>query len=93
MEDFIKRDSLWINVAREAYKAQKLRKQYEELEKKLLEQLKEVSENKSSFGGGFKFQCIERKGSIDYGSIEMLKTINLEQYRRDSTQSWKLFKE
>jgi len=92
MEDFIKRDKLWINIAREAYKAKMLRKQYEDMEAELLAKLKEVSQDKSSIGGGFKFQCVERKGSIDYSSIELLKTIDLEPYRRDSTKSWKLEK-
>jgi hypothetical protein len=93
MEEFKKRDMTWISIAREAYKAQKLRKEYEELEKKLLDKLKEQSEHTNSFGGGFKFACIERSGSIDYKAIEILKTIDLEQYRREPVKSWKLFKE
>lgn len=91
--EFIKQSKAWENVAKEAYKAQKKRKEYEELEKKLLEQLKEVSSNECSEYGEFRFQKIERKGSIDYSIIPGLRCVDLEQYRQqEPTICWKLFK-
>jgi len=91
--EFLKKDKEWEVVAREAYKAQKRRKEYEEIEKKLLAQLKELSENQNCEGSGFRFQRIDRRGSVDYAAIPELKLIDLEQYRRDGIiSSWKLFK-
>jgi len=91
--EFIKQSKAWENIAREAYKAQKLRKEYEELEKKLLAELKELSANENSEFGQFRFQKIERKGSIDYAAIPILKEMDLEPFRRAGTiVAWKLFK-
>jgi len=91
--DYIKREKEWENIAKEAYKAQKRRKEYEMLEKKLLEQLKFLSENESSESKNFRYQKIERKGSILYSKIPQLQGIDLEPYRKEGlTTSWKLFK-
>ncbi len=89
--EFIKQSKAWENVAKEAYKAHKKRKEYEELEKKLLAELKEVSSNESSEYGKYRFQKIERKGSVDYMSIPEIQSIDLDSYRKKSSFCWKLF--
>jgi len=90
---FIEKDKTWESVAREAYKAQKMRKEYEDLEKRLLDDLKALSNNENSEFGQFRFQKIERKGSINYAAIPLLKEIDLEPYRRqEPIVAWKLFK-
>lgn len=40
--------------------------------------------------GGHKMSLIERKGAVDYGAIDALKTINLEQFRKPSTKYVKI---
>lgn len=80
----------WVQVAREVYKAQQYRKRYEELEKALLAELIQLSDNKEAYGGGFKLEQIVRKGSVDYKSIPVLKELNLEPYRKESSSYWKL---
>ena len=80
----------WVQVAREVYKAQQYRKRYEELEKTLLAELVQLSHNKEAYGGGFKLEQINRKGSVDYKSIPLLKDLDLEPYRKESSSYWKL---
>ncbi len=41
--------------------------------------------------GSIKVQKILRKGNVDYSRIEMLKTLDLEQYRKPSSESWRIF--
>ncbi len=93
--ELIKQDSTWIEVARELYKAMQWRKEWEAAEKKLKSQLIELSDNKNAYGGSFKFEMIERKGNVDYDLICDLhipgyKDIDLDEYRKESSASWKL---
>lgn len=93
MTKFIKRDTNWEKLAKEAYKVQKKRKELEEQEKELLNHLKEVSDYQSAQGKSFKFQLIERRPGVKYGLIPELKYIDLDKYRPEGVlQSWKLFK-
>lgn len=87
---FIKQNKNWIETARSLHKAQEYRKQYEALEKKLKEELLEMCEYKPSYGGGFKLEAIERKGTVDYSIIPELKGIDLDAYRKEATVAWKL---
>lgn len=80
----------WIELAKQAMKIQQHRKQLEELEKKLIGDLKELSQNVSSRGGNITFTASIRRGSVDYSIIPELRTVNLENYRKPSTESWKL---
>lgn len=56
----------------------------------LKQKLIELSENTSTRGGEFIFECIERKRSVQYKLIPELKTIDLEQYRSSMQRLWKL---
>ena len=85
-------ETMWLTLAREAYEAQQKEQEYAELKRTLLEQLKVASEHKSVAMGEYAFVLSYRKGSIDYGSIEELKKINLELYRKEEVSVWKLIK-
>ena len=87
---YTERNGEWIEKAKQALKVQQLRMQYEEMETKLLKELKSLSENVSSKGGGITFTASIRKGSVDYGSIPELRTVDLELYRKPHTETWKL---
>lgn len=41
-------------------------------------------------GHGFGIHLMTRKGNVDYGKIEILKDIDLEQYRKPSTQYYRI---
>jgi|SRR5665213_272049 len=88
--EIIVRDESWARVARDLMKTRQERKKYEEVEAKLMETLKELSQHRSSRFGGFVFKSIERKGSVDYTLIPGLKCMDLEVYRRPGTVSWVL---
>lgn len=57
-------------------------------EKKLREELIELAGNQSSRGAGIRLSLSTRKGLINYQSIPELKEIDLERYRRPSTEVW-----
>lgn len=76
--------------ARELYEAQKRRKQYELLEDKLKEELKELCGHESHSENGFNFAYIVRKGQVQYNKIPALKNMNLEPFRGPDIKQWKL---
>lgn len=57
-------------------------------EKKLREELIELAGNQSSRGAGIRLSLSIRKGLINYQSIPELKEIDLERYRKPSTEVW-----
>lgn len=53
-------------------------------------QLKDLSQGVDSKGGGYIFACTYRKGSVQYKDIPQLKGVNLEQFRGQEVETWKL---
>jgi hypothetical protein len=90
LEGFIKRDEGWVNKAKEVYAIQEKRRQLEKLEAIMMAELKSVSEEKNSHGGGFILESYERAGNVEYGKIPELKTVNLERYRKEPVVVWRL---
>jgi hypothetical protein len=80
----------WTELAEKVWQIQQARKEYERIEGILIAQLREMSKGVSSKGGSFVFTSIMRKGAVDYNLIPYLKSIDLEQYRKSSIQSWSL---
>jgi len=54
------------------------------------EELIEMCDGKISKTGDLKLSKVLKRGGIDYGKIEALKGINLEPYRKATTEYWKL---
>lgn len=80
----------WLDIAEKLYKTQLLKNYYYQQEKDLRKELTVLSSFTSQEYENFKFEKIVRKGSINYNKIEILTGINLEVYRKPSTNSWKL---
>lgn len=81
--------------AKELYDLSAKIKELKEQEAKLKEHLETyVAELKEGayIGKKYMFSSYERKGSIDYSAIPMLKKIDLEEYRKESVTCWKLTK-
>ena len=72
------RSEAWIAKAREVMQARSLADKYAELEDKLFEELKVLSEGEPSRGGGFLLNKNVRKGSVDYSKIPELQFVDLE---------------
>ena len=83
----------WVSLAESLWEVKRQLKDLEKMEAFLLGELKAQSHDKDSKGGGFLFSSSVRKGSVDYGSIPELKTVNLEVYRKPDVSIWKLSKE
>lgn len=86
------RDAAWISTAQKLHEARQMKRHFDAIEKNLMEELRDLSQGDSSKGGGFLFECTERKGSVDYKTIPYLMTIDLDRYRKPGVIIWKLTK-
>ena len=89
-EGYVVRDSIWVSVAKELKRVQEIRRSVEQQEVQLIQELKNLSQGINSRADGFIFTRSVRKGLVDYKSIPELKGVDLEMYRKESTESWKL---
>lgn len=79
-------------LALQVLEAQNNKKYWSEQEAVLKDKLIKMSREKPWEDDQFKLARLERKGSVNYNAIEVLKTIDLEQYRGNTIISWKLSK-
>lgn len=82
--------SPWLMIATQAYDLGQQRKKLEQEEKKLRDQLILLSEGKTKAEGRYIFMKETRKGSIEYGKIPLLSSMDLEIYRKPDVEAWKL---
>ncbi len=61
-----------------------------ETEKKMRQELIEESKSRNCKGGGVKVQRIMRSGLVDYSAIPALDGIDLDQYRKPASESWRI---
>lgn len=90
--DHVQRSGKWVDIAKELYEIQMMRKSYEQKEDELLAKLKEESENKDSFGDEYAFTSCVRTGKVNFMAIPGIASINLDIYRRPSSIAWRLRK-
>lgn len=65
-------------------------KKFQEEEKVIRQELILLANGKNSMGGGIKVSKHMRKGVVDYSAIPQLHDIDLEQYRKKSTEYWRI---
>lgn len=63
---------------------------YAEAEKEYRDKLIKLCQNKSCVGYGVKVTKSVRRGNIDYNSIPELKLINIDAYRREPSEAWRI---
>jgi len=80
----------WNNLAESYRNAYLDRKRAEQLEETLKQELISLSGSHSSMGGGIKLSKVVRKGIIDYSKIEAITNLDLEPYRKPSSEYWKI---
>ena len=85
-------ESRWLSVAQRLYDVQQELSRLTSVRAQLLDELKQLSDYRSQAHGNFFFTCEERKGAVQYKQIPELKGINLELYRGEPVQMWKLTK-
>ncbi len=83
-------DKAWIRTADELFKIGQKRKRLDKKYKSLSNELRKRSENKTTKKGRYKYRLISRKGAIDYHQIPELEEVDLETYRKDPVDTWKL---
>lgn len=87
---YFRDDGEWLEAVQEwrlaSSKLQEIKKDEAVSRKRLLQ----LSENRSTEGGGVRVQKILRKGSVDYGRIPELESIDLDKFRKDPSECWRI---
>jgi len=86
----IRNDDIWAETAN---KWRAIKTQLDGLEcqeQELRNMLVSMANNYTTAGAGIRVSKISRKGSIDYSSIPELKSVDLEAYRKESIETWKI---
>ncbi|CAB4133810.1 COG5377 Phage-related protein, predicted endonuclease [uncultured Caudovirales phage] len=89
--DYIQRDDdLWGQCVSQWHTVHAAIKELEKEEEELKNQLIFLSGESNSRGAGISLCKVVRKGAIDYAKVPILKTIDLEPYRKPSITSWRI---
>lgn len=89
----IRNDQEWEYASRNWLTAQKNLQLALSVEKERRIQLLDVSKSKNSKGSGVKVQRVMRKGLVDYCSIPALNELDLDKYRKPSSETWRITSE
>lgn len=82
----------WIEVAESLYATKQQLKELSDKAMALAEHLKVLSKNKSTLHQDYRFVLQLRKGPVEYYKIPELRSIDLDDYRKDNIVTWKLDK-
>lgn len=81
----------WQSVA-EAYKTVcKQIKEFEEAKERYRQEILDLCGDENCSGNGIRAKKTPIRGRVDYDSIPELKTVNLDEYRKKATTSWKVY--
>jgi len=80
----------WRELAERYRNIQKIRGELDEEEKGIREQLAIISNGMPAKGCGLTFMKGSRKGNVAYQDIPELRNVDLEQYRKPSSEYWRL---
>ncbi len=81
----------WNIIAEKLYGIQKEQSDLDAQARLLKKELIALSKDKNTCGAAYYFQREERRGSVDYGVIPELQNVDLEQYRKKPSISWRLY--
>lgn len=89
--DYVMRsDDFWNENAKNWKQVNDQIAQLEKKEKELRETLIQTSGGSSSQGAGIKLSKILRKGNVNYKNISELVGVDLEQYRKNDIETWRI---
>ena len=83
-------DEEWTETAQEYKEITQQIKALEKRQKQLRDALISMSDHANSIGGGVRVEQCVRKGSVLYSEIPELKGVNLDVYRGELVQYWKV---
>lgn len=89
--DFVQREDFqWIEGSKDWMETKKQLKLLEEKEAKQRQYLIQLAGNQNCKGNGVSLTKIVRKGTIDYERVPVLKGYDLEPYRKNNIETWRL---
>jgi len=89
--DYVERDdALWDECATRWKEIVRSIKELERDEEDARKQLVFLSGESNTRGAGISLCQVQRKGAVDYSKIEVLRGIDLDQYRKGSINSWRI---
>jgi hypothetical protein len=83
-------DPMLLELASRYQEVTSMLSSLEREQKELKERLISSCNGQNSMGGGIKISKCLRKGSIDYGKVPELIGVNLDSYRKKTTQYWRV---
>ena len=83
-------DAFWQIASSQWLQVSSKMKELEEQEKELRATLISMSNGENTQGNGVRVCKFIRKGSVDYAKIPELKEVNLEPYRKNPVECWKI---
>jgi len=87
-----KQDEVWKAAAIEWIENQKKLREVEKRDLELRDMLISMSRGQNSIGSGVRVCKLIRKGNIDYSRVPELNGVDLEGYRKDPIECWKITK-
>jgi len=90
-KDFTEREDMeWIETADRWKESKRSLKQLEDQEKYYRERLIDLSGKSNCKGAGIKLSRTIRRGSVDYGTIPEICGINLNEYRKEPIETYRI---
>jgi hypothetical protein len=91
-DDYVKQDLQWQAYARELYLVKKEKRKLCYKEKELLQKLKSICGHRNAYFGPYRLKRCVSLGRVDYNSIPELLNVNLDDFRGEPQESWRLSK-
>lgn len=80
----------WVTLSSEWSQIYEDMTKLKEKEKVLREELIRLAANKNSRGGGIRLQKVMRKGAYDMKAIQLVVDVDIENFRKESSESWRI---
>ena len=81
----------WERLSAQYIEAKRIEDEYKKIAASLKSKLIKIAENShcdKMSGNGVQVYKVTRKGSVDYSIIPELANVNIERYRKQSSESW-----
>lgn len=81
---------VWISISEEYKRFDRQEKEASKRKEELRDYLVQIAQSENAKGNGITLTKVNRKGIIDYKNIPILKTIDIEEYRKPATSFWQI---
>jgi putative phage-type endonuclease len=86
----LRTDKEWVEATEQWKELQVKKKELEEAERECRDRLLYLAKDKNVHGNGLALTKVERKGAVDYSKIAVLKTLDLDFYRKEPSTHWRI---